>query len=92
MIDILLLRFIRDQKDQNIWYNVWIFSLDINECDSSPCQNGGTCNDGINSYTCTCVPGYTGGNCEIGDVICSSKYDSLDHINDGPNRIYIKCY
>lgn len=42
-------------------------SLDINECDSSPCKNGGTCADGINSYSCDCVPGYMGSNCEIGN-------------------------
>ena len=39
---------------------------DIDECASSPCQNGGTCNDNINSYTCDCIPGYSGSNCEIG--------------------------
>ncbi|KAI4904567.1 hypothetical protein NFI96_019006 [Prochilodus magdalenae] len=30
---------------------------------SYPCQNGGTCQDGLNDYTCTCPPGYTGKNC-----------------------------
>ena len=28
----------------------------INECAGSPCRNGGTCVDGINSYTCQCTP------------------------------------
>lgn len=29
------------------------------ECNSSPCKNGGTCVDnGLNSFTCTCAPGY----------------------------------
>ena len=45
------------------------FSSDIDECASSPCQNGGTCIDGINSYTCNCVPGHTGDNCEIGNIL-----------------------
>jgi len=39
-------------------------SLDIDDCVSNPCQNGGSCEDGINSYTCTCVAGYTGHDCE----------------------------
>jgi len=41
--------------------------LDINECtiNGSPCQNGGSCIDGGNLYTCTCAKGYTGTNCEI---------------------------
>ena len=45
------------------------FSADIDECSSSPCQNGGTCIDGINSYTCVCVPGHAGDNCEIGNIL-----------------------
>jgi hypothetical protein len=35
-----------------------------NECEENPCKNGGTCIDGINSYTCECPAGYTGTNCE----------------------------
>ena len=30
----------------------------------NPCQNGGTCADGINSYNCTCVIGFIGVNCD----------------------------
>ena len=45
------------------------FLKDIDECASNPCQNGGTCNDGINAYTCDCVPGHAGDNCEIGNYI-----------------------
>ena len=48
------------------------YFLDIDECGSNPCKNGGTCGDGIFSYTCTCVPGYTGHDCETGDMI--NKY------------------
>ena len=37
---------------------------DIDDCASEPCQNAGTCTDGLNSYTCTCLDGWTGDNCE----------------------------
>ena len=37
--------------------------VDVDECGSSPCQNG-NCTDGVNGYTCACVNGYTGNNCE----------------------------
>ena len=47
-----------------------IHSTEINECNSNPCQNGATCNDHFNTYNCTCVPGYTGTNCETGAYLC----------------------
>ena len=42
--------------------------LDSDECLSNPCINGGTCQDAINSYTCTCIAGYTGYSCETGKL------------------------
>ena len=44
-------------------YPVLLF-VDIDECATSPCQNGGTCTDGVNSYTCACVAGYDGAECQ----------------------------
>ena len=40
--------------------------LDTDECASTPCQNGGTCADAVNQYTCACVAGYEGVECAIG--------------------------
>ena len=42
---------------------------DIGECSSDPCQNGGTCIDEINAFTCICVSGYTGDVCETSEKI-----------------------
>ncbi|CAH1271145.1 CRB2 [Branchiostoma lanceolatum] len=39
---------------------------DVDECASDPCQNGGTCEDEVNGYTCTCAEGYVGDHCETG--------------------------
>ena len=47
-----------------------MLSIDINECDSNPCQNGGNCNDAVASYSCVCMAGYEGHDCEIGDYSC----------------------
>ncbi|CAH1788564.1 unnamed protein product [Owenia fusiformis] len=37
---------------------------DARECDSNPCQSGGQCTSGLNSYTCACTSGRSGVNCE----------------------------
>jgi len=38
--------------------------INIDECDPNPCLNGGTCTDGVNSYTCACIDGFTGEDCQ----------------------------
>ena len=40
---------------------------DIDECASSPCQHDATCDNELDFYTCSCLPGYTGSNCETGE-------------------------
>ena len=39
--------------------------IDIDDCQLSPCQNGGLCNDEIDAYNCTCAHGWSGVNCTI---------------------------
>ena len=48
-----------------------LFIVEISECKSTPCINGGTCEDLHHGtqYKCLCKPGFTGKNCEIGMVI-----------------------
>ena len=41
---------------------------ELNECDSLPCLNGGTCFNAINAYICTCVAGFTDLECSSGNV------------------------
>ena len=42
---------------------------DIDDCISVTCNNGGTCEDGIQSFTCVCPYGYTGKFCDTGKQI-----------------------
>lgn len=41
--------------------------LDIDDCGKNPCNNHGSCADGIESFYCTCDEGYKGNECEIGN-------------------------
>ena len=47
--------------------------VDINDCDPNPCGNGCECINLENGYTCECVPGYTGPNCNTSTYM--SYYD-----------------
>ncbi|XP_037588133.1 sushi, nidogen and EGF-like domain-containing protein 1 isoform X8 [Cebus imitator] len=47
--------------------------LDVNECASQPCQNGGTCAHGINSFSCQCPAGFGGPTCETAQSPCDTK-------------------
>lgn len=38
--------------------------LDVDECSSSPCTNGGQCINGVDGFTCACPVGFTGLVCE----------------------------
>lgn len=56
----------RDKQAENREYNGALSSLDLNYCTHhKPCANGATCmNTGQGSYTCACLPGFTGVNCD----------------------------
>jgi hypothetical protein len=47
--------------------------VDIDECASQPCRNGGSCVDGANEFACVCVGGYTGGLCAVDIDECASQ-------------------
>ena len=58
----------------------------IDQCDDAPCANGGTCADGLESYTCICAPGFEGSNCEtnINDCtaeLCANGGTCIDGLN-----------
>ncbi|XP_040479627.1 fibulin-7 [Ursus maritimus] len=46
------------------WTGEQPYCKDISECSSQPCQNGGTCVEGVTQYKCICPPGRTGSRCQ----------------------------
>ena len=45
---------------------IYLISTDIDDCKYAPCQNGGTCTDEVNGYSCQCTTDYTGDDCQQG--------------------------
>lgn len=57
----------------------WSKYFDGDQCQSNPCQYGGSCNDGINEYTCLCNAGFEGKNCETVKLqLCSLNNGECD--------------
>ena len=52
-------------------YTGTLCEIEVNECDSSPCQGISTCNNLIGRFVCTCQKGLTGVSCEINIDDCS---------------------
>lgn len=48
-------------------------SVEVNECDSSPCENGGTCIDKIGEFVCECFPKFKGEKCESEHDFCDDE-------------------
>ncbi|XP_045150472.1 sushi, nidogen and EGF-like domain-containing protein 1 [Echinops telfairi] len=46
--------------------------LDVDECESQPCQNGGTCTQGANSFSCQCPASFRGPTCETAQSPCDA--------------------
>ena len=61
------------------------------ECASNPCMSGATCNEDINKYTCTCVPGYNGINCEEGGYLRSTKISQSYITGHECGWMYVLC-
>ena len=73
--------------------------IDINECDPDPCQNNATCRESGNDssvelgeYTCDCLPGYNGTNCEEDINECAlmdvtPEYELVNYLKTTNGRV-----
>jgi len=51
---------------------------EINDCESNPCLNNGTCTDLVNGFNCSCPPEVTGDRCETDLDECSTNANFCD--------------
>ena len=65
--------------------------VDVDECESAPCQHGSECQDLLNAYVCQCLPGYRGTNCEVdinecqeGNLQCQNGGSCIDKVTNAP--------
>ena len=58
------------------YFRLLLLLTDIDDCHNHTCQNGASCVDGVNDYSCACMAGFTGSRCETGGSSFSqiSKY------------------
>lgn len=47
--------------------------LDVDDCATNPCYNGGTCVDKVGFRVCSCSPGFSGPDCRINIDECASS-------------------
>ncbi|XP_066263214.1 uncharacterized protein [Branchiostoma lanceolatum] len=62
---------------------------DVDECNSNPCQNNGTCIEGVGHYICQCEHGWNGVHCEIREKLSSMEVTSFNwaHIKAASDSI-----
>ncbi|TSK18054.1 Protein jagged-1a [Bagarius yarrelli] len=64
----------------------------INDCESSPCRNGGTCIDKVNVYQCICAEGWEGPACETNIDDCrTNPCHDRGVCRDLVNDFYCEC-
>ena len=64
---------------------------DIDDCVNHTCANGGSCLDGLNSYTCNCTVGFTGGHCDNSKLKFSCIVNPVGDLMLSPRWVHLHC-
>ena len=75
--------------------------IGISYCRSNPCVNG-TCWENENGYMCTCEPGWTGVNCDLGEYLnqyvwgysytCKTSKNKINKLSSFSNHAIIRLW
>ena len=49
-----------------MFFHIFCTLIEVDECESQPCQNGGDCTNKVGFFECNCTAGYEGVQCETG--------------------------
>ena len=65
-----------------------------NFCRNIECENGGTCQNGNNTFICNCVDGYSGETCDVDindcdGVVCQNGGTCEDQVNVSSVTVYL---
>ncbi|KAG9346148.1 hypothetical protein JZ751_007966 [Albula glossodonta] len=55
--------------------------INVDDCEDNDCENGATCRDGANNYTCLCAPFYTGEMCEEMEDVCGPGQNPCHYLS-----------
>jgi hypothetical protein len=55
---------------------MFLFILDVDDCDPNPCLNHGKCVDAVDDYICECPRGFVGENCDESKELFVTKLTS----------------
>uniref|UniRef100_UPI004038FA11 coagulation factor X n=1 Tax=Callospermophilus lateralis TaxID=76772 RepID=UPI004038FA11 len=80
-------------EDYDLTNEFWNKYKDGDQCDSNPCQNQGKCKDGLGEYSCSCLDGFEGKNCEFfARKLCSLDNGDCDQFcQEKQNSVVCSC-
>jgi hypothetical protein len=66
--------------------------VNVDDCEPNRCHNGAACTDGVNTYSCTCLAGYSGSDCATNIDDCApNPCQNGGACTDGVNTFTCAC-